>query len=67
MKKVRNNFWFKTYIKLPLWGKILLPAAAILLTLSAVKMMKTVFYIGVLAGIAYLVASAWFYWKDKEA
>lgn len=56
---MENNWLFKTYMRLPLWGKIAAPLVAILLVMSLFKMMKAAIGLAVLGGIAYVVISAY--------
>ena len=66
MEKIKNSFLFKTYLKLPLWGKVLLPAAVILLGISLIKMLKTALYLGIFAIVVYGVLNAWVHFQGKN-
>ena len=66
LKLKKKNILVKTYSSLPLWGKIALPAIVLVLAFSVIKMLKTVFYVGVAAALIYVVASAWFYLKNSD-
>lgn len=56
---MQNNWLFKSYMRLPLWGKIATPLVAVLLVMSLFKMLKAAVGLAVLGGIAYVVISAY--------
>jgi tellurite resistance-related uncharacterized protein len=59
---MKKNMLFATYRKLPIWAKVAIPAAVVILFLSLLKTIKlvimvgfvAVLIIGVLSGVAYL-------------
>ena len=63
---MKTNWLVKTYLSLPLWGKIAAPTAAVVIFLAVLKTIKWAFWIGLLGLIAYLIASAVLYFKDKN-
>ncbi len=70
MKKIRNNFLYKSYLKLPLWGKIGLPAVALILGMMLVNTIMSTFKIAlglaVVGGLIYLVSSAWMLFEKQK-
>jgi len=63
--KMRKNYWIKSYNRLPLWGKVALPAGIIILAAVLINTLfgafKFILGIGLLAGLVYLAISAWNY------
>ncbi len=66
IKKMKNSFLFKTFLKMPLWGKVAVPAVAIFLVVSVFKAMSWAFYLGILAIAAYFILSGFLYFKDRK-
>lgn len=61
-----NKHWLvKTYLAMPLWGKIATPIVAVFLFLATLKAIKWAFWLGVLGLILYLGASTVLYFQDK--
>jgi len=56
---MKNHWLYKTYTKLPLWGKIAAPLVAVLLFMSVFKMIKAAVGLAILGGIAYVVILAY--------
>ncbi|MCI4670658.1 MAG: hypothetical protein MRZ79_21160 [Bacteroidia bacterium] len=56
---MQNNWLFKTYMRLPLWGKIAAPLVLVLLVMSLFKMLKVALGLAALGGIAYVVIFAY--------
>lgn len=65
IEKMKKSFLFQSYMKLPLWGKVALPAVAVFLVVSAFKALSWAFYLGLFAVAAYFIASAILYFRDK--
>lgn len=65
IQKVRKNWIFKGYLGLPLWGKVAAPAVVLFLLVSVWKTLSWAFWLGILAVIAYAIASVVLYIKDK--
>ncbi len=64
---MKNHWLFRTYLRLPLWGKIAAPLVSILLVMSVFKMVKAALGLALLGGLAYLVIAAFNrYNKSKE-
>lgn len=66
VKKFRNHLLFKGFMSLPLWGKVAIPVAAIILISFLGKILSTAFYVGIVLVIAYLVMSAVLYFQDRK-
>ena len=66
IKKMKNSFLFQTYLKLPLWGKVAVPAIAIFLVVSVFKAVSWAFYLGLFAVAAYFILSGFLYFQDKK-
>lgn len=54
---MKKHWIFKSYMKLPLWGKIAAPFIALFLISALFNMMKLAIGLAVLGGIAYVVIS----------
>lgn len=69
-KKWTRNFIVKAYYNLPLWGKVAVPAALVLLAIglinTVVSAVKYVFVFALLGVVVYLVLSAWSYFQKDE-
>lgn len=65
MKKLRNHLLYKGYLSLPLWGKITIPVAVLLILMVLKSILTKGFYIGIFLLVAYLGFSAFLYFKDK--
>lgn len=63
---MKKNWLVKSYLSLPLWGKIAAPAAGIFLIVSVFKALSWAFWLGLGALIVYLIASAFLYFQDKN-
>ena len=63
---MKNNWLVKLYWNLPLWGKVAVPAAGVLLIISAFSMFKTALWLGVLAVIAYFGIRAYTFFNKKK-
>ncbi len=57
---------YKGFLALPLWGKIAVPVALILMVSFLGKILSTAFYVGIVVVIAYLVMTAVAYVKDRK-
>ena len=55
MEAMKNNWIFKSYMSLPLWGKIAVHAVLVFLLFSALKLVKVAAGLAVLGGLAYVV------------
>ena len=55
METMKDNWIFKGYMSLPLWGKIAVPAVLVILLFAALKLVKVAAGIAVLGGLAYVV------------
>jgi hypothetical protein len=65
-KQKKTNLLLSSYRKLPLWGKIALPAAGIFLVVSLYKALSWAFFLSVGALLLYVIASFVLYLKDKR-
>ena len=69
-KKWTRNFLVKSYYNLPLWGKVAVPAALLLLAIglvnTVVSAVKYVFVFALLGVVVYLVLSAWSYFQNDK-
>lgn len=63
---MKKNWLVKSYLSLPLWGKVAVPAAGAFLVISVLKTLKWAFWLGLLGLVAYFIASAVLYFKDKR-
>ena len=66
IKKWKKSALLKGFSALPLWGKIAVPVAGLLVLSFVWTMMKNILVIGVVAVVLYLLASAYFYIKDQK-
>jgi len=68
--KFKKNFLVKAYYNLPLWGKVAVPVASLLLAFAliqtVVSAVKYVFVFALLGGVIYLVLSAWTYFQNDK-
>lgn len=64
--KWKKSALLKAYSSLPLWGKIAVPVVSFFVLSFLYTMVKNVLLIGVIAGVAYLLASGYFYIKDRQ-
>jgi hypothetical protein len=64
--KFSNSPLAKVYSKLPLWGKVAVPAVAFILFLTIFKMLKTVFFVGIIAVVVFAVLSMTAKMKKKD-
>ena len=62
----KKNALMKAYVSLPFWGKIAVPVAVFLVFSFLFAMVKNIVFIALLAGVAYLLASGYFYIKDRK-
>ena len=62
----KKNALLKAYVSLPVWGKIVVPVAAFLIFSFLFAMVKNIVFIALLAGVAYLIASGYFYIRDRK-
>ncbi|RMG62201.1 MAG: hypothetical protein D6722_18730 [Bacteroidetes bacterium] len=62
---MNKNWLLKTYMAMPLWGKVVTPLVAVFLVLAALKAIKWAFWLGLIGLILYLGASAVLYFQDK--
>lgn len=65
-QKMKKNMLIQMYLKLPLWGKVAVPAVGVFLVISIFKTLSWAFYLGIFAIVAYLIASAFLYFNDKK-
>ncbi|MDX2248168.1 MAG: hypothetical protein SF052_15395 [Bacteroidia bacterium] len=63
---MKKSLLIQAYMKLPLWGKVAVPAVAVFLVISIFKTLSWAFYLGIFAVIAYFAASAVLYFRDKK-
>lgn len=63
---MKKNMLIQMYLKLPLWGKVAVPAVGVFLVISIFKTLSWAFYLGIFAIVAYLIASAFLYFNDKK-
>lgn len=63
---MKKNWLFKSYLSLPLWGKVAIPAVGVFLIVSVFKALSWAFWLGLAALAVYLIASAVLYIKDKN-
>ncbi|MEO0900365.1 MAG: hypothetical protein AAFY71_28405 [Bacteroidota bacterium] len=63
---MKDHWLYKTYTKLPLWGRIAAPLVAVLLFMSLFKMIKAAIGLAVLGGLAYLVITAYNRYNAKK-
>ncbi|GAB4414843.1 MAG: hypothetical protein OHK0039_23020 [Bacteroidia bacterium] len=54
---MKSNWILKTYLSLPLWGKIALPLAGVFVVMALLKMVKWAFWLAVIGVVVYLVAN----------
>ncbi|MFK7922307.1 MAG: hypothetical protein AB8H47_10150 [Bacteroidia bacterium] len=66
MKKFRNHLLVKGFMSMPLWGKIAIPVAMVVLLSMLKGILSTGFYLGIVLLVAYLGFSAFLYIKDKS-
>jgi hypothetical protein len=66
MKKLRNHLLYKGFLALPLWGKIAVPVALVLLISFLGSILSKAFYIGIFLVIAYFIFSGILYFTDKK-
>ncbi|MEZ4775827.1 MAG: hypothetical protein R3D00_21785 [Bacteroidia bacterium] len=63
---MKKSLLVQMFMKLPLWGKVAIPAVAVFLVISIFKTLSWAFYLGLFAIVAYLIASAFLYFNDKK-
>jgi len=63
---MKTNWLLRSYLQMPLWGKIAAPLVALFLFVSVLKAVKWAFWLGIIGLIAYVGASAFLYFKDKK-
>jgi hypothetical protein len=56
----------KLYKKLPLWGKIVVPAVAFILLVSLFKLFKTIVVVGIIAALVFGVMTLAANMKKKD-
>lgn len=63
--KWKKSALLKAYSSLPLWGKIAVPVGTFFVASFLYAMVKNILLIGLIVGGLYLLASGYFYIKDK--
>jgi hypothetical protein len=63
---MKTNWLLRSYLQMPLWGKIATPLVALFLFVSVLKAVKWAFWLGIIGLLAYVGASAFLYFKDKN-